>query len=116
MTELTRYTKRVGALQLTVEPYSYAGHGTVDNTWVARVDLDVPAYGTTANVALKLWGRRNPAVARARAINVGHALLINSIIAGVGQPADDNDDEIDAKIDAHEQALMTDAYDHMFGE
>lgn len=81
MTELTTYTKRVGALQLTVEPFSYAGHGVVEGSWIARVDIDVPAYDTTANVWTLRWRRTDSAVARARAINVGHARLIDAIIA-----------------------------------
>lgn len=78
-----RYTRRVGALQLTVEPYSYAGHGETARSWVARVDIDVPEYRTTANVACKHIGRISPAAARAAAINRGHAMLITALVAGV---------------------------------
>lgn len=81
MNKLKPYTKRVGALILTVEPMWKAGHGEYPNTWVARVDMDVPEYDTTANIACTHFGRLNPAVARAIAINRGHAMLVNHIIA-----------------------------------
>lgn len=86
MNRLPNYTKRVGALALTVEPLSVAGHGEYPTTWVARVDVDVPKYDTTANYARKVYGARNAARARARAINKGHAMLISAIIQGIGQP------------------------------
>lgn len=77
------YTRRVGTLVLTVAPLVTAGHGVHARTWVARVDVDVPEYGTTANVARKHIGARTPKRAHARAFNVGHRLLITALVAGI---------------------------------
>lgn len=42
--------------------------------------------------------------------------LLDALAGPIDDEPDDDQDQIDAKIDAHEQALMTEAYDHMFGE
>lgn len=88
--KLRPYTRRVRNLTLTVEPLFTAGHGAHERVWIARVDIDVPEYATTANVARKHYGRTSATAARAVAFNRGHAMLIHALIAGIGQPALDS--------------------------
>lgn len=85
MSALEPYKLRAGKLVLTVEPLFTAGHGVHERTWVARVDVDVPEYRTTTNVAMKRIGAHSANRAYAKAFNVGHRLFITALVAGVGK-------------------------------
>lgn len=73
------YSERVGSLVLTVEPLIRAGHGEYCRTYVARVDVDVPDYSTTANVARCHYGRRDPRAAYEFALISGKRMLRNAV-------------------------------------
>lgn len=70
-------------LTLSVAPLFVSGHGEYPTTYVARVDRDVPAFDTTANVARTTIGRLSTARAYAAAFNRAHRLLVDAIERGL---------------------------------